>query len=66
MNTRDVNEATYLGSAPINVSADNGSKVNVTINVIRRDMCTDSLRWFADMLEGKVGPTITCSTDLER
>lgn len=66
MSTRDVNEATYLGSAPINVSADNGSKVNVTINVIRRDMCTDSLRWFADMLDGKVTPTITCSTDQER
>lgn len=65
MSTRDVNEATYLGSAPINVSADNGSKVNVTINVIRRDMCTDSLRWFADMLEGRVEPSITCMTEKE-
>ena len=66
MSTRDVNEATYLGSAPINVSADNGSKVNVTINVIRRDLHADSLRWFADMLEGRAAPSITCSTDRER
>lgn len=44
---------TFLdGVAPVTIQCSNGAQVFVTVNCIVRDLSTDSLRYFADMLAG--------------
>lgn len=48
---------------PLSVQCSNGGVVNVFVNVIKRDKDHDSLRWMADMIDGK--PGISCEVKIE-